>query len=241
MQMGCGTGENVAFLASNRAVDGPASSDARASVRVAVGIDVAPMAVAAATQATALALTPSPTDSGDGHSAESTRAAPAAVWSFACADLLADDLGAPHAAVAAVLQSTPMRCEAELGAAAGRTAERFEFDFIFDCQTFHCLQLVQGLKPHNDAHNGDAPGRGLSEGSGQRVKSGDCGGRGSGGGPTRAAQTYCSFLAVGGHLLLLAGSDGEATERGPVRMGRGQVEAAFCGTRLKLLFLAPTR
>jgi len=69
----------------------------------------------------------------------------------------------------------------------------WEFDFVFDCQCFHCLRMIPGLEP------------------------------------SALADVYSGLLKPGGRLLLLTGSSEEPTYRGPERLSRCEVFAAFGG------------
>jgi len=95
------------------------------------------------------------------------------------------------------------------------------FDFLFDCQTFHCLYNIRGGNGGGSRHSGNHQPPKEQLASSNTPASAD----GGGVAPRIAAMRYASLLKPGGHLLLLTGhaeSDGGA-ERGPVRLSHSQV------------------
>jgi len=98
------------------------------------------------------------------------------------------------------------------------------FDFLFDCQTFHCLYNIRGGNGGGPRHSGNhhPPKEQLASSNAPAAAAAAGGG---GVTPRIAAQRYANLLKPGGHLLLLTGhaeSDG-GVERGPVRLTRAQV------------------
>jgi len=134
-----------------------------------------------------------------------------------------DNAGAADAVTGAAETTTPAARRIQAVVAAAAVEEGF--DFLFDCQTFHCLYNIRGRRV------GVAHPRHLSANSehGQQPKSKKeklVGGGGDGVVPRMAAERYASLLKPGGHLLLMTGhaeSDGGA-ERGPVRLTQVQVK-----------------
>jgi SAM-dependent methyltransferase len=139
--MGCGTGENIAFLALE-CVD---------AVDVAVGVDLVPAAVDASAsffdervrQLSEARLEDDqsiPTDIGDLGNALAV---------FICADVTEGAVAFSSSSRAAFRY--PTQSASTLEAASSRCSiDRFEgsFDFVFDCQTFHCLFDLASPKPN---------------------------------------------------------------------------------------------